>query len=302
MQDAGRCVLVPLSPGSCFNEMHGVASWFLVQKRFPPPANLVFLFIVIIGYIRLLDASRRKWLLRFENGFVAVSKLLAVTLGMTGLKNLTLIFLFVHGLTLGQTPVPDLREKRTDSYEKLPPGKIRTEISNFIIEGGNYEKRDSLTKVHLEEIPVKVYTDSCILFKKGPLSVKITSASFDTTNKKLGYFIDNENSSFLLYIQGRPFWGTDGGVPTEIIRQIVVRDGQTQVMLPDSAIKDLFQPNFCSPDNHSGGLYCHTHIYRSKDKRRIYIYMLNSDGAGGYEVTFVLEDKKYKRRIVDYGF
>ena len=30
--------------------------------------------------------------------------------------------------------------------------------------------------------------------------------------------------------------------------------------------------------------------------------MLNSDGKNGYEVTWVLQDKKYLRRVIDYGF
>jgi hypothetical protein len=30
--------------------------------------------------------------------------------------------------------------------------------------------------------------------------------------------------------------------------------------------------------------------------------MLNSSGKGGYEVTWIIEDKKYLRRVIDYGF
>jgi hypothetical protein len=29
---------------------------------------------------------------------------------------------------------------------------------------------------------------------------------------------------------------------------------------------------------------------------------MHSDGAGAYEVTWVIQNKKYLRRIVDYGY
>jgi hypothetical protein len=43
-------------------------------------------------------------------------------------------------------------------------------------------------------------------------------------------------------------------------------------------------------------------IFISPDKKRIYIYSTHSDGAGAYEVTWIIQDKKYLRRVVDYGW
>ncbi len=63
---------------------------------------------------------------------------------------------------------------------------------------------------------------------------------------------------------------------------------------------DLYEPRFCGSVN--GEIKCNCAAYISNDKRRIYIYMLNSNGKGGYEVTWVLQDKQYLRRVIDYGF
>ena len=43
-------------------------------------------------------------------------------------------------------------------------------------------------------------------------------------------------------------------------------------------------------------------IVLSPDKKKIYIYMLNRDELGSYEVTWVIKDKQYLRRVVDFVF
>jgi hypothetical protein len=43
-------------------------------------------------------------------------------------------------------------------------------------------------------------------------------------------------------------------------------------------------------------------VFVSPDKKKVYIYMLNRDNLGSYEVTWVIQDKKYLRRVVDFGF
>ena len=53
--------------------------------------------------------------------------------------------------------------------------------------------------------------------------------------------------------------------PKEKIHRIVVTDAQTKIIIPESAINDLFEPNFCTNEK-NGGVYCHTNVYRSRDK------------------------------------
>ncbi len=46
----------------------------------------------------------------------------------------------------------------------------------------------------------------------------------------------------------------------------------------------------------------HNSVLVSADGRKIYIYMLKRESGGSYEVTWVIQDKKYLRRVVDFGF
>jgi len=42
-------------------------------------------------------------------------------------------------------------------------------------------------------------------------------------------------------------------------------------------------------------------VYKSKDGRKIYLYLFSKDDTGSYEVTWIIQDKKYLRRVLDYG-
>ena len=42
--------------------------------------------------------------------------------------------------------------------------------------------------------------------------------------------------------------------------------------------------------------------HKTEKVRKYYIYMLNGEGAGRYEVTWVIQDKHYLRRVVDWNF
>ena len=72
------------------------------------------------------------------------------------------------------------------------------------------------------------------------------------------------------------------------------------VAIPPAAYFDLYHPNFTY--SQSGSQKSYNGVYVSNDKRTVYIYMLNRDDLGSYEVTWVIQDKQYLRRVVDFGF
>jgi hypothetical protein len=43
-------------------------------------------------------------------------------------------------------------------------------------------------------------------------------------------------------------------------------------------------------------------IYRSVNPHRLYLYLFCKDNTGSYEVTWIIYDKKFVRRVLDYGF
>jgi len=117
--------------------------------------------------------------------------------------------------------------------------------------------------------------------------VSVKTGIFDRTKHKLGY-----EEKYLLKIDGKPYYGDYGKLPKTTMEAITVIMGTDTIYMPPAAIADLYNPVFNSADA----------VYFSADKRRLYVYMLNKDNAGSYEVTWIIQDKKYLRRILDYGF
>ena len=72
-------------------------------------------------------------------------------------------------------------------------------------------------------------------------------------------------------------------------------------IFPPAAYADLYEPDFTYRDA-AGTVKSYNKVLISPDKKKIYIYMLNRDELGSYEVTWVIKDKQYLRRVVDFGF
>ncbi len=72
------------------------------------------------------------------------------------------------------------------------------------------------------------------------------------------------------------------------------------VVIPPAAYADLYNLNFEYSDK--GTTRTTNAIYRSANPHRIYLYLFCKDNTGSYEVTWIIYDKKYVRRVLDYGF
>lgn len=75
------------------------------------------------------------------------------------------------------------------------------------------------------------------------------------------------------------------------IKEIIYLHYKLGLILPDSVINDInisrLRDNQCK-------------VFRSEDKKRIYIYILNSDLKNNYEVIWIIKDDKYYTRAVNY--
>ena len=213
-------------------------------------------------------------------------------------------FLGLTAVTVfGQSAKQIEQTKGNDSFENIKDSVIKKEIAFFTTTGSfKTAKGDSFPKTKVDEIPLVKCTDSSAYFEKGNLKaidiiVSIYSEKFDTTGHKFTYV--NVPNPFLALIDNKPFWGTDGGIPKEKIKKVEFVHNKYVLFLPDSALAGLYEPNFCNILSGKQTPFCK--VFRSVDNRRVYIYMSNSDGAGGYEVTWVIQDSKYLMRVVDYG-
>ena len=168
---------------------------------------------------------------------------------------------------------------------------VRSDAATFTMSGID----ESVGKAPLLSIPVTGFTPNEIQFKGNGINVIITAGNFDAAKHKLTY-----SDKYLLKIDNKAYYGKYTLVPKHNIASVAVVIDKDSVAIPPAAYFDLYNPAFTYSDGSQ--LKTFAGVYQSADKRTVYIYMLNRDELGSYEVTWVIQDKKYLRRIVDYGF
>lgn len=157
--------------------------------------------------------------------------------------------------------------QQTESLASLRDTLIKNEIASFTIAGKNHTKTAGLTP-----IPLSRCNDSFVIFEKG--------------NWK---YLD------LMVSINADYAGT--GSKVREIRLIYIKVLYT---LPDSAFADITEPKFCTgftKKNKPGTSNCK--VFRSADRKRVYVYMLNGSGDNTYEVTWVVQSGVYLTRVVD---
>jgi hypothetical protein len=78
--------------------------------------------------------------------------------------------------------------------------------------------------------------------------------------------------------------------PNEQISSIQLSIHGNEIIIPDSAFKDIYNPNLKA-------------FQISYDKRgNIYLYTAGGDGAVGYEVAWIFKNRKFLKRYVDTSY
>ena len=132
-------------------------------------------------------------------------------------------------------------------------------------------------------------TKNGFIFKKDSIEVVISVQKFDKRQHRYRFYKDAKEQIEL--IDGKVYWGKDGGFPTIAYQSISVVVGRKKIVLPTSALANLFEPNLSIAEvNYDAG------------NDILYIQSSNGDGAGGYEVLWKIEKGVYKDRYSDQGF
>jgi len=187
---------------------------------------------------------------------------------------------------------PDFRSKK-DNFLRMQEKDIRADLASFTMGGMD----ESVGKGKLFNIPATNFGTDFITFSGSDIQVTIKSGTFDKSKHKLQMF----QNKWLVRIDGKPYYGNYGEVPRTTIESVTVLVGKDTVQIPATAYFDLYEPDFTYRDA-TGTVKSYNKVYLSPDNKKIYIYMLNRDDYGSYEVTWVIQDKQYLRRVVDYGF
>ena len=191
---------------------------------------------------------------------------------------------------IAQDDAPDLRSKK-DNFKKVMEKDVRSDAASFTMSGID----ESITKSQLPSIPVNAYSRNDIRFEGNGIQVIITAGNFEPAKHKLTY-----SDKYLIKIDNKGYYGRYTEVPRHSIASVTVVIDKDTVAIPPAAYSDLYNPAFTYTDGSQ--LKTFAGVYQSTDKRKVYVYMLNRDELGSYEVTWVIQDKKYLRRIVDFGF
>jgi hypothetical protein len=187
-----------------------------------------------------------------------------------------------------QEDLPDYRNKK-DNFSKVREKDIRSDLASFAIAGID----ERIGKKPLHDVPARNYSGTNLEFQEGNLRVNITAGVFDPSKHRL-----DSVEKYLVKIDKKPYFGNYGSVPRYTISSVTVFIDKDTIAVPQTALFDLYSPTFAYRDG--GGIpKTFNAVYLSADKKTIYVYMLNKEDKGSYEVTWIFRDKKYLRRVVD---
>ncbi len=160
-------------------------------------------------------------------------------------------------------------------YEK------ENEIRNGFIPCSQIEPIENYTQIPLINFDGK----EAQIFNQN-ISIVIEEKDFIQSNHSLQY-----SDQGLLYIDDQPYWGTDGNIPQEEFNKMEISLNGKNIVLPSSALLNLYNPNLAS-----------TAAHYDEQNQILYIYMLNGDGAGSYVVIWRIKQGQYQDRLIFYGF
>jgi hypothetical protein len=192
---------------------------------------------------------------------------------------------------------PDYRSKK-DNFSKIPDKPMRADMASFALAGVD----ESIGKAQLKTIPIKEFGSNFMKFEgqnaQGEtIQVTIRTGVFNPAKHKLMF-----SDKHLVRIDNHPYYGGNyGETPHTTVESVTVLVGNDTVAIPAAAFSDLYDPKFSF--NEAGATRTRNAVYLSEDKivHTFYIYMLNIEN-GGSEFTWVIRDKQYLRRVVDFGF
>jgi hypothetical protein len=185
--------------------------------------------------------------------------------------------------------VPDTRTKK-ESFLKIGQKDIRAEVASFALGG----IEESVGKLPLDRIPFTAKSENSMKFEGRNIKAVVTTAPFEASKHKLEY-----DEKYLVKIDKKTYYGGYPNLPKTQISSVTLIIDKDTVVIPHTAYFDLYNLNLGYLDK-KGNERSTNGIYISKDNHTIYLYLFSKDNTGSYEVTWVIRDKKYIRRVLDY--
>ncbi len=213
-------------------------------------------------------------------------------LNLTGMKTSLLSFCFFTSVAAFSQATVDFQDTRrkNESFAKVREPAIRGDLASFTLSG----IPESVGKEDFKKIPVTSFSTDSIVFEGDGIHAMIKTMPFDETQHKLTY-----DDKYLVRIDKRSYYGGYGSMPFKYVSDVILMVDGDSIAIPAVAYSDLYNMNFIYNDK--GVQRSRSGVYRSKDGSRIYVYSFSRDNSGSYEVTWIIQDKVYARRVLDYG-
>lgn len=183
-----------------------------------------------------------------------------------------------------------------ESFFSLSDSLIRAETGSFTFAGSLVGLAGKSELIEYDVLSQTAYT---ITLGSDDVKVHIARAPFIRSAHRLSYY---GPYGYVHMIDGRNFWGYDGSIPSMRMYFVNVFFGDQRVVVPQSALNDIYEPNFCFRRRMFRPVECFTRVFSSTDGKRLYVYMLNSRIPSLYEVCWIFIDGRYAGRIVDYAY
>jgi hypothetical protein len=202
---------------------------------------------------------------------------------------LFLSLIFFSNISRAQNSDMTDTRRKTESFARFHYGTLRADLATFTIAGLS----ESVNTMPLQKIDYTSLTNNAIVFDGNGIKATVTISTFDPAKHKLQY-----DEKYLIKIDRHTFYGNYGNMPQTSISDVSVIVGQDTVAIPPIAYADLYNLNFTYSDK--GVERTRDGVFKSKDGHTIYLYLFSKDNTGSYEVTWIIQDKKYLRRVLDY--
>jgi hypothetical protein len=206
----------------------------------------------------------------------------------------TCAFLFLANLfstfCKAQDDLPDARRK-TESFTRFHTPDMRADLATFTLSGIS----ESVGSTPLKKITYTSLGNDSIVFQGDGIKAKVKTAPFDPAKHKLSM-----DEKYLVRIDRKPYYGNYLKTPKTQISEVSMIIDKDTVNIPPAAYNDLFNLNFTYLDK--GVERTTDAVYISNDRQKVYLYLFCKDNTGSYEVTWIFQNRKYLRRVLDYGF
>lgn len=191
---------------------------------------------------------------------------------------------------------PDYRSKR-DLFKRITEPTYRNELATFTMGGID----ESMGKEPLQKLPLLKVDDNEMVFGNEDIKVMITAQPFDIAKNKIQYFTGEDSKKYAVRINNKAFFGNYGYVPKSEIKSVMILFDEDTVFVPKEAFADIYNPSFYYKEN--GQSKTRNGVYLSADGKRLYVYLIqNEAGRGSFETTWIIDNQKYVKRVIDFGF